>query len=88
MSRPVWRKSSSDADATGVEVAVIEGVVTVRDAARPYEAVLVFDPERWAAFTAGVREGDFDLEALTCSAGDGSGVDAACVAPGSTLAGL
>jgi len=73
----MWRKSSfCNGAAACVEVAFVEGVVTVRDAKDPYGAVLLFTPEEWAAFTAGVRDGEFDLPALAADAGDGSGEDA------------
>jgi hypothetical protein len=73
----MWRKSSAcNGAATCVEVALLpDGGVAVRDGKHPDSPVLVFTPEEWAAFTAGARDGEFDLTALGADAGDGSGVD-------------
>ncbi|WP_018585990.1 DUF397 domain-containing protein [Salinispora arenicola] len=44
-----------------VEIAVAnDGVVGVRDSKNP-NAILEFAPTEWAAFTGGVRDGEFDL---------------------------
>jgi hypothetical protein len=59
-----WRKSSYSGDNGGacVEVARnLPGVVAVRDSKDPDGSVLVFVPDEWRAFTAGVRGGQFDL---------------------------
>ncbi|NIL58657.1 DUF397 domain-containing protein [Salinispora arenicola] len=37
-----------------------DGVVGVRDSKNP-NAILEFAPTEWAAFTGGVRDGEFDL---------------------------
>lgn len=48
---------------------------------------LLFRDAEVAAFVAGVKDGEFDLETLAArSAGDGSGVDGVWAAPGSPLA--
>ncbi|MFG2848211.1 DUF397 domain-containing protein [Kitasatospora sp. NPDC048296] len=45
------------------QVAVnVSGVVAVRDSERPDE-IVTMSPESWAAFTAAVRAGEFDLSA-------------------------
>jgi hypothetical protein len=36
------------------------GSVAVRDGADPAQSWLVFTPEEWAAFIAGVKNGEFD----------------------------
>lgn len=64
MSRPYeWRKSSrSGAQGNCVEVAAnLSGVVAVRDSKDPGGPKLIFAPAGWEAFTAGVRDGEFDL---------------------------
>ncbi|WP_327149031.1 DUF397 domain-containing protein [Nocardia sp. NBC_01329] len=44
-----------------VEIAMLaEGHVGMRDGKNPEGPVLVFTPGEWAAFTAGVRDGEFD----------------------------
>lgn len=70
----MWRKSSfCNGAATCVEVAPLgDGSVGVRDSKDPDGACLVFTPEEWLAFTAGVRAGEFDPAALGADAGDGS----------------
>jgi hypothetical protein len=59
-----WRKASRSGNNGGncVEVAGnLAGVVAVRDSKDWQGPVLVFTPAEWEAFTAGVRNGEFDL---------------------------
>lgn len=59
-----WRTSSysGNGGATCVEVADnLPDVVAVRDSKDRSGPVLTFAPAQWAAFTAGVRQGQFDL---------------------------
>ncbi|MDQ2882796.1 MAG: DUF397 domain-containing protein [Actinomycetota bacterium] len=57
-----WRKSSfSSSQAQCVEVADLpNGHRGVRDSKNPAGAALMFTAPEWAAFTAGVRAGEFD----------------------------
>jgi hypothetical protein len=59
----VWLKSSrSNGQANCVEVARnLPGIVAVRDSKDRGGPALTFAPDEWAAFTAGVRDGQFDL---------------------------
>ncbi|NUP24999.1 MAG: DUF397 domain-containing protein [Streptomyces sp.] len=61
-----WRKSTFCNGASAcVEVAPLaDGKVALRDSKEQDGPVLVFTPEEWQAFTAGVRDGEFDLSAL------------------------
>ena len=64
LSRAEWRKSSWSGGNGGdcVEVARnLPGAVAVRDSKDPTGPKLVFTPDEWRAFTAGVTAGDFDL---------------------------
>ncbi len=56
-----WRKSSRSGDQGGncVEVADLDGGRAVRDSKNPTGPALMFTPDQWAAFTAGVRDGEF-----------------------------
>jgi hypothetical protein len=76
-----WRKSSACNGASAcVEVQTLpDGSVLMRDGKNPDGPVLVFTPAEWAAFTAGVRGGEFDMEALFSGAAGGP--------PASTVAG-
>jgi hypothetical protein len=59
-----WRTSSysGNGGATCVEVADnLPDVVAVRDSKDRGGPVLTFAPAQWEAFTAGVRQGQFDL---------------------------
>jgi hypothetical protein len=57
-----WRKSSYSATQTNcVEVARTSGIIAVRDSKDPTGPVLVFTPSEWAAFVAGVSDGEFDI---------------------------
>lgn len=40
------------------------GLVGLRLADQPDGVVLIYTPEEWDAFLAGVRDGEFDLEAM------------------------
>jgi hypothetical protein len=57
-----WRKGSrSNGQYNCVEVADLGcGAHAVRDSKNPYGPALIFTTPGWAAFTAGVRDGDFD----------------------------
>jgi hypothetical protein len=64
IDRAQWRKSSYSGSNGGgcVEVADnLPGIVAVRDSKDPDGPNLVFSPDEWRAFTAGVRSGEFDL---------------------------
>jgi hypothetical protein len=65
-----WRKSSysSGNGGTSVVVAIIAGskegsdrVIAMRDSKDPDGPALIFTPAEWEAFTAGTRDGEFDL---------------------------
>jgi len=59
-----WRTSSYSGSNGGncVEVARnLPGLVAVRDSKDRNGPVLAFMPAEWEAFTAGVRDGEFDL---------------------------
>ena len=61
IDRADWRKSSYSGD-NCVEVARnLPGAVAVRDSKDPEGPKLVFTPDEWRAFAAGVRAGQFDL---------------------------
>jgi hypothetical protein len=63
MKHLVWRKSrySSGQGGNCVEVAQLDdGGRAVRDSKDPSGPMLRFTPAEWAAFTAGVRDGEFD----------------------------
>ncbi|MGP3959834.1 DUF397 domain-containing protein [Nonomuraea sp. 3N208] len=65
-SKAAWRKSifCNDADAC-VEVAPLsDSNVAPRDSKEQDSPVLAFTPAEWAAFTAGVCDGKFDLATL------------------------
>jgi hypothetical protein len=64
LSRAEWRKSSWSGGNGGdcVEVARnLPGAVAVRDSKDPGGPKLVFTPDEWRVFTAGVTAGEFDL---------------------------
>ncbi|HTP17452.1 MAG TPA: DUF397 domain-containing protein [Streptosporangiaceae bacterium] len=59
-----WFKSSYSGGNGGncVEVARnLPGIVAVRDSKNPDGGALIFTRDEWRAFTAGVRDGEFDL---------------------------
>jgi hypothetical protein len=53
----IWTRSSHCADSACVEVAWRDGEVLVRDSKDPGGAVLRFTRGEWAAFVAGLRDG-------------------------------
>ncbi len=63
MDHPTWRRSSYSSPQGGncVEVADLDGGArAVRDSKNPTGAHLMFTGSEWAAFTAGVRAGEFE----------------------------
>jgi Domain of unknown function (DUF397) len=58
-----WRKSTYSSTQGGecVEVAMTGSRILVRDSKDPDGAKLAFTTSEWAAFLAGVRDGEFDL---------------------------
>jgi hypothetical protein len=63
LTQAIWRKSTSSNGNGGdcVEIAAnIPGVIAMRDSKDPDGPKLVFTPAEWAAFVAGVRDGEFD----------------------------
>ncbi len=64
LSQAIWRTSSySGANNNCVEVARnLSDVVAVRDSKDPDAGHLVVSRARWAAFTARVKRGQFDLQ--------------------------
>lgn len=57
-----WRKSSHSAQATDcVEVAITDESVFVRDTKNRNLPAHRYTRSEWAAFLAGVRDGEFDL---------------------------
>jgi hypothetical protein len=64
LSRAVWQKSTYSGGNGGqcVEVARnLPGIVGVRDSKDPDGPKLAVGPDEWEAFTAGVKDGEFDL---------------------------
>jgi hypothetical protein len=64
LSRAEWRKASYSSTNGGacVEVAGnLPGVVAVRDSKDPEGPKLVFSPDEWRSFTAGMKAGEFGL---------------------------
>lgn len=55
-----WRKSTASGDAGCVEVAFLEQSVVMRHSRDPSGPSLTFSHSEWAAFVAGVRDGEFD----------------------------
>jgi hypothetical protein len=55
-----WRKSSFSDTNGCVEVALLNGHVTVRDSKDRNGPVLEFEPSTWTAFLEDVRMGRFD----------------------------
>jgi hypothetical protein len=65
IDRAQWRKSSFSGSNGGacVEVAVLrDGGLAVRDSKDPDGARLAFTVDEWAAFTVGVKAGEFDVD--------------------------
>jgi hypothetical protein len=61
LSRAKWRKSTASNPSECAEVAFVHGSVLMRHSQSPSGPVLTFTHGEWAAFLAGVRNGEFDL---------------------------
>lgn len=63
LSNVAWRKSSySGANGNCVEVAYVSDGVAMRDSKDREGPALVFTPQEWDAFVAGVIDGQFALQ--------------------------
>ena len=60
LSQASWRKSTHSASGSCVEVAFVDEAIAVRDSKQRTGPVLLFTAAEWEAFTAGVRDGEFD----------------------------
>lgn len=60
LSHAEWRKSTASNTGDCAEVAFVPGSVLMRHSQSPAGPVLEFTPSEWAAFLAGVRNGEFD----------------------------
>ncbi|WP_028475872.1 DUF397 domain-containing protein [Nocardia sp. CNY236] len=61
LAEATWRRAGDGEGAEGVELALLAGGhVGLRNGKDPDGPVLVFTPGEWAAFTAGVHDGEFD----------------------------
>lgn len=59
-SGATWLRAGTAGEGS-VEVAMLaEGNVALRDGKNPEGPILIFTPSEWAAFTAGVHDGEFD----------------------------
>lgn len=60
LSQARWRKSSYSGSGGCLEVAFVGDAIAVRDSKDRTGPVLLFTRREWEAFTAGVRDGEFD----------------------------
>lgn len=60
LSRAKWRKSTASGGGECAEVAFAGESVLMRHSHHPTGPVLKFTHSEWAAFLAGVRNGEFD----------------------------
>lgn len=62
LTRAQWHKAThSGSENACVEVAPLpDGGRAVRDSKNPHGPALIFTHAEWTAFTAGVRDGEFD----------------------------
>lgn len=60
-SAAVWQ-GAPDNGQDGVQVAFVNDLIGVRNAADPTGPVLVFTQSEWDAFVLGAKDGEFDLD--------------------------
>ncbi|MBT8227612.1 MAG: DUF397 domain-containing protein [Dactylosporangium sp.] len=63
LSRAVWQGAPDDGR-DGVQIAFVDDLIGVRNAAEPDGSVLVFTQAEWDAFVLGAKDGEFDLDQL------------------------
>lgn len=62
LSRAEWQGAPDNGE-DGVQIAFVDDLIGVRNAANPHGAVLVFTQSEWDAFVLGAKDGEFDLDA-------------------------
>jgi hypothetical protein len=61
LSKATWRRAPGSNPEDCLEVAMLPGgAVALRNPADPHRTVLRYTAAEWEAFTAGVRDGEFD----------------------------
>ena len=61
-AQPQWRRSKFCANNECVEIASLNGVIMLRNSARP-RTVIRYTPDEWRAFVRGLEAGNFvDLQ--------------------------
>ncbi len=55
-----WRKSTRSGDGNCVQVAVVDGIVLMRNSRNPDGELLAYTPSEWHAFLDGAKRGEFD----------------------------
>jgi predicted secreted Zn-dependent protease len=58
--RVSWRKATRSGSGNCVQVAVVEGLVLVRNSRNPDGELLTYTPGEWHAFLDGAKQGEFD----------------------------
>ena len=56
-----WRRARQCSSGNCVEIAHDGDHILLRDSKKPRTAPMVFTHDEWAAFTSGVRAGEFDF---------------------------
>jgi Domain of unknown function (DUF397) len=67
LSTAKWQRSPAAVGDEVIEIAHVADYIAMRNSADPDTPPLIFTPAEWAAFTAGVKNSEFDF------VGDGPG---------------
>ncbi|MBB4705705.1 DUF397 domain-containing protein [Sphaerisporangium siamense] len=65
-----WRTAARCTTKNCVEVAIVDGLIAVRDSKDPANPALLYTESEWQVFIDGAKNGEFDVQSLKRPSGE------------------